>query len=155
MLLLSISNTICGVTNFRLVFLYCVARWCLVHQSGQVNFPGSQYILNCFWHSLSLSQWDCMSIAFVHFGYILPLHTVSAIALSVCNQVGGYLCLISFSTILMYTASRAMMYIAASSASSADVMTCLIMWVMLRIAPFFCGIVSFFDKKEVTACLIS
>ena len=50
-----------------------------------------------------------MSIAFVHFGSILTLHTVSAIALSVCNGVGGCLSPISYNTILMCTASRAMM----------------------------------------------
>ena len=70
-----------------------------------------------------------MFIAFVCFGFILPLHTASTIALSVCKNA-------------MYTTSCAMMYSAASSASVADVMTCLIMWAMLRIAPLFCGIVA-------------
>jgi hypothetical protein len=37
------------------------------------------------------------------------------------------LCPISVNTILIYTASRAMRYSAANSASVADVMTCLIM----------------------------
>ena len=48
----------------------------------------------------------------------------------------------------MYTASRAMMYSADSLAVVADVMTCLIMWAMLRIAPLFCGIVISLDKKK-------
>ena len=74
-----------------------------------------------------------MSIAFVHFGCILPLHTASAIALSVCNGVGGCLCPISSSIILMYIASRTMMYSATSSDSVADFMKCLIMWEMLII----------------------
>ena len=78
-----------------------------------------------------------MFVAFVNFGCILPLHNESAIALYVCNGVGGCLCTISSSIILMYTASRDMMYGAASSDSVAGVMTCFIMWVMLRIAPFF------------------
>ena len=89
-----------------------------------------------------------MSIDFVRFGCILPLHTASAITLSVCNGVGGCLCPIYSSIILMYTALRAMMYSAASSASVADVMTCLIMWAMLRIAPLFCCIVALLDKKK-------
>jgi hypothetical protein len=66
-----------------------------------------------------------MSIAFVRFGCIFPLITPSAIELSVCIGVGGCLCPISSKIILMYTDSRAMIYNAASSASVADVMTCL------------------------------
>ena len=89
-----------------------------------------------------------MSIDSVRFGCILPLHTASSIAVSIYNGVGGCLCPISSSTILMHTTSRAMMYSAASSASVADVMTCLIMWVMLRIAPLFCGIVASLDKNK-------
>ena len=75
-----------------------------------------------------------MSITFVRFVCILPLHTASAIALSVCNGVGGCLCTIYSSIIMMYIASRTMMYSAASSDSVADVMTCLSMWAMLIIA---------------------
>ena len=89
-----------------------------------------------------------MSIAFVRFGLILPLHTASATALSFCNGFGGCLCPIFPSNILMYTALRAMMYSATSLASVADVMKCLIMWEMLKIAPFFWGIVALLDKKK-------
>ena len=76
-----------------------------------------------------------MSMAFVRFGVILPLTTPSAIELSVCNGVGGCGCPISSRMILMYTASRAIMYNAASSASVADVMTCLILCAMFNMAP--------------------
>ena len=89
-----------------------------------------------------------MPIAFFHFGCILPLHTESAIALSVCIEFVVWLCPISFSIILMYTALRSMMYSAASLASVADGMTCLIMWAMFIIAPLFCGIVDLLDKKK-------
>ena len=89
-----------------------------------------------------------MSIDFFLFGCILPLHTGSAIALAVCNGDGGWLCPIYSSIIVMYTASRTMMYSAASLTSVADVMICLIMWAMLRIAPLFCGIVASLDKKK-------
>ena len=89
-----------------------------------------------------------MPIAFFHFGCILPLHTESAIALSVCIEFVVWLCPISSSIILMYTALRAMMYSAASLASVADVMTCLIMLVMLRIAPLFCVIFDSLDKNK-------
>ena len=89
-----------------------------------------------------------MSIAFVHFGCILSFHTASAIVLSVCNMVGDCSCTISSNTILMYTALHAMLYIAASSADVADLMTCLIIWEMLRIALLNCGIVASLDKKK-------
>ena len=89
-----------------------------------------------------------MPIDFVCFGCILPLHTASVIALSICNGVGGFLCPISSIIILIYTASRAMIYGAASLDSTDDVMTCLIMWEMLRIAPLFCGIVASLDKNN-------
>ena len=89
-----------------------------------------------------------MSIAFVRFGCIFPLHAASAIALSVCNGVVGCLCLISSKIILMYTDLRAMRYSSASLASVADFMTCLIIFVMLRIVPVFWGIVDLFDKNK-------
>ena len=89
-----------------------------------------------------------MYISFVCFGCIFPLHTASIIALSVFNGVGGYLCHIPPKIILMHMASRAMMYSAASSASVAYVMTCLIICAMLRIAPLFWGIVALLDKKK-------
>ena len=97
---------------------------------------------------LAFSISERMSIALVRFGCIFPLHTASAMALYVCNGVGGCLCPIYSNIILVYTASRAMMYSAASSASVADVMTCLIMCVMLKIAPLFWGIVALLDKKK-------
>ena len=89
-----------------------------------------------------------MSIAFVHFGFILSFHTSYAILLSVCNMVGDFSCTISSNTILMYTTLHAMMYIATSSADVADLMTCLIIWEMLRIALLICGIVASLDKKK-------
>ena len=58
------------------------------------------------------------------------------------------MCPISSKIILIYMASRAMMYSATSLDSVADVMTCLIMWAMLIIAPLFCGIVASLDKKK-------
>ena len=48
----------------------------------------------------------------------------------------------------MYTTLRAMMYSAASSASVDYVMTCLIMWAMLIMAPLFLVIVASLDKKK-------
>ncbi len=81
-----------------------------------------------------------MSIAFDHLGVIFVLMTASAIALSVCMGVADCVCPISSNIILIYTASCAIVYSAASSASVANVMTCLMMWAMLRMAPFLGGI---------------
>ena len=78
----------------------------------------------------------------------------SAITLSFYNAVGGCLCPISSSIILMYTASRAKMYNAASASSVDNLLTCLIMWAVLRIAPLFCGILASLNKK-MTACSTS
>ena len=89
-----------------------------------------------------------MYIHFVSFCFILPLHTASAITLYVCSGVGGCLCPISSSIILMYTASHAMMYSDASLASVDDVITCLIMWAMLRTASLFCVIVALLDINK-------
>ena len=88
-----------------------------------------------------------MSIGFF-FGCIFLLHTVYSITLSVFNGVGGCLCPLSSYTTIMYTALRVMMYSADRSTSVDDVMTCLIMWEMLRIAPLFCGIVVSLDKNK-------
>ncbi len=79
----------------------------------------------------------------------MPLHTASDVALSVSNGVEGCLWPISVNTILIYTASRAMMYNAANSASVADVMTCcLMMCAMLNTAPLLAGIVASLERKK-------
>ncbi len=95
-----------------------------------------------------------MSIALVRLGCILPLHTASAVALSVCNGVEGCLWPISVNTILIYTASRAMMYNAANSASVADVMTCLMMCAMLSMAPLLAGIMASLERKKCPPALL-
>ena len=89
-----------------------------------------------------------MSMAFVLFGVILPFTILSAMALSVCIGVGGCGWPISSRMILINTASRAMMYSPANSASVADDMTCLMMCAMLRTAPLFGGMAASFDKKK-------
>ena len=89
-----------------------------------------------------------MSIAVVHLGCILPLHTASAVALSICSGVAGCLWPISVTTILIYTASHAMMYSAANSALVADVMTCLMMCAIFSTAPLLAGIVALLDRKK-------
>ena len=93
-----------------------------------------------------------MSIAFVRFGCIFPLTTPSAIELSVCKGVGGCGCLISLSMILMYTASRAIMQRAASSASVAEVITCLMMCAILSKAPLLVGISPPLERKKMSSC---
>ena len=95
-----------------------------------------------------------MSIALVRLGVIFPLYILSAAALSVCSGMAGCGCPISLRMILMYTASLAMMYSAASSASVADVMTCLMMCAILSTAPLFCGMVALLDRKKCPPALL-
>ena len=86
-----------------------------------------------------------MSIAFVRFGCTFLLVTASTIALLVCTGVGGCLCPISSRMIRMYIALQAIMYSALSSASVADVITCLIMCAMMSTALLLGGIVVLLD----------
>ena len=95
-----------------------------------------------------------MSMAFVRLGCILPFMTASAIALSVCSGVGGCLWPNSSSMILMYTASRAMMYSPASAASVADDMTFLMMCAMFNTAPLLGGMVVSLDRKKCPPALL-
>jgi hypothetical protein len=81
-----------------------------------------------------------MSIAFDYLGVMFALMTASTIALSCCMGVAGCLCPISSNIICIYTASCAIMYSAASLAFVADVMMCLMMWAMLRMAPLLGGL---------------
>ncbi len=87
-------------------------------------------------------------MAFVHFDCTLPLITTSAIELSVCSGVGGCLCPNSSTMILMYTASLAIKYNPANSASVAEYITFLIMWAMFSTAQLFGGIGVSLDKKK-------
>ena len=89
-----------------------------------------------------------MSIALVCLGCILPLHTASAVELSICSGVAGCLWPISVNTILIYTASHTMMYSTANSASVADVMPCLMMCAMFSTAPLLAGIVASLNRKK-------
>jgi hypothetical protein len=99
---------------------------------------------NCCWHSQSRSQWNLMSMALVCLNCTLLLMTLSAIASSVCNGVGGCTWLSSSSMILMYTALQAIMYRPAISALVAEDITFLMMCAMFSIAPLFGGTVLFF-----------
>ncbi len=87
-------------------------------------------------------------MAFVRFDCTLPLITALEIELSVCSSVGDWLCPISSRMILMYTASLAIMYNPANSASVAEDITCLIMWEMFSTTPLFGGIGVSPDKKK-------
>ncbi len=89
-----------------------------------------------------------MSMALVHLGCTFPLITPSAVALLFCNGVGGCSWPNSSSMVLMYTASRAIMYRPASSASVADDITFLMICAMFSTAPLFGGTVVSLDKKK-------
>jgi len=95
-----------------------------------------------------------MSLAFVRLGCTFPLVTASAIELSVCSGVGGCLCPISLSMILMYTALRAIICRPANLASVAYNITCLIMCAMLSTAPLFCGMVLSLERKKCPPALL-
>ena len=95
-----------------------------------------------------------MSMALVRLGCTLPFTTASAIELSVCIGVGGCLCPNSSNTARMYTASRAIMYSAASSASVADDITFLMMCAMLSMAPLLGGSSESKDMKKWPPALL-
>ena len=95
-----------------------------------------------------------MSIAFVRFGCTLPFVTASTIKLSVYSGVGGCLCPISLRMIIMYTASRVIIYRPANLAFVADDITYLIICAMLRMAPLFCGMVLSLERKECPPALL-
>ena len=88
-----------------------------------------------------------MSMAFVRLGFTFPFVTASAIKLLVCSGVGGSVCPISASMILMYTALRVIMYKPANLDSAADDITCLIMCAMLRTSPLFFGMVLLLERN--------
>ena len=96
-----------------------------------------------------------MSIALVRLGCTFPLMMASAMALLVCIGAGGCLYSILLRIILMYNASLAMMYNAASFASVAYDITFLMMWCeILRIAPLFDGICVSSDRKKCPPALL-
>ena len=55
----------------------------------------------------------------------------------------------------MYTASLAMMYNAANSASVAEDMTCLMTCAIFRMAPLLGGMLALLDKKKCPSCSTS
>ena len=89
-----------------------------------------------------------MSIVFVHLGWIFPVTNPSAIQLSVWSGVAGCLCPSSSRMMQMKTASQAMMYSAASLASVADAMMCLMMWAIFIMAPLLGGISALEERKK-------
>ena len=83
----------------------------------------------------SLSQWKCITMAFVCFGCTVLLMTPLAVELLVWIGVGGCGCLTSSNIKQMYTHSLATMYSAANSASVPEDITFLMIFSMLRTAP--------------------
>ena len=72
----------------------------------------------------------------------------------VCNGVGSCLCPILLRMILMYTASLAMMYDAANSASVADDMTFLMMGCWMVFGPEI-GVIQFSWSPEYSELLLA
>ena len=75
------------------------------------------------------------------------LTTPEAVELSVWIGEGGCFQPISINVWQMGTISLAVMYSAHSSASVAEDITNLMIWAIVRIAPFHSGVGSFYDKN--------
>ena len=75
------------------------------------------------------------------------LTTPAAVKLSVWIGDGGCFQPISINVCRMGTIYLAVMYIAPSSASAAEDITNLMIWAILRIAPFHSGVGVFYDKN--------
>ena len=95
-----------------------------------------------------------MSIVFVLLGWTFPFTTPSAIELSVCSGVGDCLYPISSRMMRIYTASCAIMYSAANSASVAEDMTCLMICAMLSTAPLLWGTDESVERKKCPPALL-
>ena len=87
-------------------------------------------------------------MALVCLGCTFPLITPSAIALPICNGVGGCLWPNSSSIILMYTALQAIMYRLVSSALVANDIMFLMICAMFSTAPLFGGTVVLLERKK-------
>ena len=87
-------------------------------------------------------------MALVRFGCILLLMNPSVVELLFWTGVLGCLCPISFSIIMMYTASRDMMYRAPILDSAVDVITFFIICDMVRIAPLLAGCLALSERKK-------
>lgn len=84
------------------------------------------------------SQWKHVSGAFICFGCTVPLTTVSSIELLVYSVAGGCVWSISFTIVMMHTASLAIMYSPTSLAlllMSWHVWLCVLCW-----APHHCSV---------------
>ena len=94
--------------------------------------PRAPINLNCFLlMPRSRSQWKCMSMAFVCFGWTHKLMMPSTVELSVWMGEGGCVCPISFKILCSLTPFCAFMYNAPILASVAEDITALIMDALL------------------------
>jgi hypothetical protein len=87
-------------------------------------------------------------MALLCLGCTFQLITLSAIALSVCNGVGGCSWPNSSSMILMYTALQAIMFRLANSALVANGVAFLMICAMFSTAPLFGGTVVSLERKK-------
>ncbi len=94
-----------------------------------------------------------MSIDF-NFFITLLFTTPSAVVLSVCIGVGGCLCLEYSSVFRAGMASRQLMKRVPISASTADEMTALMIWEIVRIKPLLLGMGSLLDIKKCLPALL-
>ena len=97
---------------------------------------GRQKISSCSCCWRSLRQWNRISMALVRLVCMLFLIRPAAVALSVCSFVGCCLWPSALSVLHIATASRALVYSAAISASVADAITFFIICETAWTAPF-------------------
>ena len=83
----------------------------------------------------------------IFYWMVVLLTTPAAVEFSVWIGDGGCFQPISVNVWRMGTISLDIMYIAPISASAAEDMTNLMIWEMVRIAPFYSGIGGFSDKN--------
>ena len=100
------------------------------------------------------SQCSFISIDLSRLLATLLMTTPSAVVLSVCIGVGGYLWLIVFNSWRDGIASLQFMKRAPNSASAADDMTALMICEMVRTDPLFCGTAKLSDMKKFPPALL-
>ena len=108
----------------------------VVSKVGVAGVPHVLICCCCFW---SISQRNCMSMAFIVLGRMVLVTMPRAVKLCVWMAVGCCVCPISTNVACITMAFHALMNDAPSSALATDNMTVLMTFAMLWIAPLLWG----------------
>ena len=76
------------IRNLSLTPWWCTTVWCLVVYLSQLSFPYSYSSSNCPYALLSCSQWNCMSIIFVCFVWIVQVVMPLIAMMSMTMNIG-------------------------------------------------------------------